>query len=214
MGPRERRDRERQETRTRILDAAREMFVAEGVEAVTMREIAKRIEYTPTAIYHHFRDKQALIRELVEQDFLAFSGAMQKTARIADPVDRLRASGLAYVDFGLTHPSHYRALFLIPELASAKSEVHTAHKGHPGEDAYAYLRQTVVDCISAGRFRAELKDADAVAQLMWAGVHGVVSLHIVFAEGIGKAIAWRDARRTARLLIDNAIRGALREEDE
>lgn len=212
MGPRERRDRERQETRTRILDAARETFVAEGVEAVTMREIAKRIEYTPTAIYHHFRDKQALIQELVEQDFLAFSGALQKTARIADPVERVRALGIAYVDFGLTHPSHYRVLFLTPELASAKSEVHTAHKGHPGEDAYGYLRQTVADCIAAGRFRAELKDADAVAQMMWAGVHGVVSLHIVFAEG--KAIAWRDARRTARLLIDNAIRGAVREEDE
>jgi AcrR family transcriptional regulator len=188
------------------------MFVAEGVEAVTMREIAKRIEYTPTAIYHHFRDKQALIGELVEQDFLAFSGAMQKTARIADPVDRLRASGLAYVEFGLTHPSHYRVLFLTPELAQTKSEVHNAHKGHPGEDAYGYLRQTVADGIAAARFRPELKDPDTLAQMMWAGVHGIVSLHIVFARG--KAIAWRDARRTARLLIDNAIRGALREEDE
>ena len=214
MGPRERRDRERQETRTRILDAAREMFVAEGVEAVTMREIAKRIEYTTNAIYHHLRDKKARIPHIGEQDCLTFTCAMQKTARITDPVERLRASGLAYVDFGLTHPSHYRVLFLTPELASAKSEVHTAHKGHPGEDAYAYLRQTVADCISAGRFRPELKDADSVAQLMWAGVHGVVSLHNVFAEGIGKAIVWRDARRTARLLIDNAIRGALRDEDE
>lgn len=212
MGPRERRDRERQETRSKILDTAREMFAAEGVEAVTMREIAKRIEYTPTAIYHHFRDKQALIAELVEQDFLAFSRALQKTAAIADPLERLRASGLAYVEFGLSHPSHYRVLFMTRELAAKKAEVHKVHKGHPGEDAYEYLRQTVGDAIAAGRLRPELKDRDMVAQMMWAGVHGIVSLHIVQAGG--QTIAWRDARKTARLLIDNAIRGAIRQEDE
>jgi len=212
MGPRERRDRERQETRTRILDAAREMFAAEGVEAVTMREIAKRIEYTPTAIYHHFRDKQALIAELVEQDFLAFSRAFQKTAAIVDPLERLRAAGLAYVEFGLSHPSHYRVLFMTPELAARKSDVHISHRGHPREDAYEYLRQTVGAAIAAGRLRPELKDRDLVAQVMWAGVHGVVSLHIVHVGG--KAIAWRDARKTARLLIDNAIRGVTREEEE
>ncbi|MDF2772079.1 MAG: transcriptional regulator, TetR family [Geminicoccaceae bacterium] len=211
MGTRERRDRERQETRTKILDAAREMFVAEGLEAATMREIAKRIEYTPTAIYHHFRDKRALITELVEQDFLAFANALQKTARIEDPVERLRASGLAYVDFGLTHPNHYRVLFMTPALAEEKSEVHSAHKGHPGEDAYGFLCETVAACIDAGRFRKELKDPELVAQMMWAGVHGLVSLHNVNVAG--KAIAWRDPRKTARVLVDNAIRGALREED-
>jgi AcrR family transcriptional regulator len=211
MGPRERRDRERQETRQKILDAAREMFVAEGVEAVTMRAIAQRIEYTPTAIYHHFRDKQALIGELVEQDFLAFARALQKNARSADPVERLRGAGLGYVEFGLTHPSHYRVLFMTPELASSKAEVHSAHQGRAGEDAYGFLRQTVAECIALGRFRPELKDADLVAQLMWAGVHGLVSLHIVNVGG--KAIAWRDARKTARVLVDNAIRGALREEE-
>jgi AcrR family transcriptional regulator len=212
MGSRERREREREETRTRILDAAREMFVAEGVEAVTMREIAKRIEYTPTAIYHHFRDKQSLIGELVEGDFLAFSRAFQKTAVIADPVERLRAAGVAYVEFGLTHQSHYRVLFMTPELAAKKTEVLTAHRGHVGEDAYAFLRQTVAEGIEAGRFRSEYKDPDMLAQMMWAGVHGIVSLHIVRVGS--RAIRWRDARRTAKALVDNAIRGAVREEDE
>ena len=64
MGVRERRDREREEIRTRILDAARELFATEGYEAVTMRRIADRIEYSATAIYFHFRDKEALLQEL------------------------------------------------------------------------------------------------------------------------------------------------------
>lgn len=177
-----------------------------------MRAIVKRIEYTPAAIYHHFRDKQALIGELVEQDFLAFSRAFQKTTRVEDPVERLRASGLAYVEFGLTHPSHYRVLFMTPELTGEKAEVHSAHRGHAGEDAYAYLSQTVAACIEAGRFRREFKDPELVAQMMWAGVHGLVSLHIVHVGG--KTIPWRDARKSARALVDNAIRGVLREEEQ
>jgi len=211
MGPRDRRERARQETREKILDAAREMFAAEGVEAVTMREIAKRIEYTPTAIYHHFRDKQALIQELVETDFLAFSQAFQKTGRIADPVARLRAAGLAYVEFGLTHPSHYRVLFMTPELAATKETV-LDRRAHPGETAYDFLRRTVAEGIAAGRYRSELKDPELVSQMMWASVHGLVSLHIVRVGG--DAIPWRDARKTARALVDNAMRGALREESE
>ena len=73
MGPRERREREREETRTRILDAARELFAAEGYEAVTMRRIAERIEYSATAIYFHFKDKEALVKELCDVDFTSFA---------------------------------------------------------------------------------------------------------------------------------------------
>jgi AcrR family transcriptional regulator len=98
MGPSERRAREREELRTLILDAARELFAAEGVEAVTMRRIAERIEYSPTAIYFHFRDKDALLRELCDTDFRDFAQGFAAMAQIADPVERLKASGYAYID--------------------------------------------------------------------------------------------------------------------
>src|ERR1700751_6037572 len=58
LGTTERRERERQELRSRILDAARELFAEQGYDAVTMRGIAERIEYSPTAIYFHFKDKE------------------------------------------------------------------------------------------------------------------------------------------------------------
>src|ERR1700678_2654292 len=99
MGTTERRERERQELRTRILDAARELFAAEGYEAVTMRKIAERIEYSPTAIYAHFKDKNALIRELCEGDFLAFAQKFVGFLTVQDPIERLRLAGVAYVDF-------------------------------------------------------------------------------------------------------------------
>src|SRR5688500_15821418 len=95
-----------------ILDAARELFVERGVEAVTMRAVAERIEYTPTAIYHHFRDKHTLLVELCVTDFRRLGHVFQRLGRVADPIDRLRHFGNAYVEFGLANPSHYRFMFM------------------------------------------------------------------------------------------------------
>ena len=69
MGVTERREREREEVRTKILDAARDLFTSEGYEKVTMRRIAEAIEYSPTAIYLHFEDKEDLVLALCRQDF-------------------------------------------------------------------------------------------------------------------------------------------------
>jgi AcrR family transcriptional regulator len=208
MGPKERRTREREDTKSRILDAARDMFVQDGIEAVTMREIAKRIEYTPTAIYHHFRDKQALIEELCRLDFQALAGAFQKIGRIEDPMERLRRIGLAYVDYGLDHPSHYRFMFMTPKPPLA-ADVLGIQDGEPGSHAYGMLRATVAEGIAAGRFRPEFTDADELAQVLWAGVHGIVSLHIV-KGGKGDHIAWADPRETARAILDVQMRGTIR----
>src|SRR5215468_8785389 len=90
LGTTERRERERQELRTRILDAARELFAEHGYDAVTMRGIAERIEYSPTAIYFHFKDKDALLRELCELDFAALAHEFRKIAKEKDPIERLR----------------------------------------------------------------------------------------------------------------------------
>ena len=78
----ERRERERGETRRKILDAARRMFVQQGYEGTTMRAIAAKIGYTPTAIYHHFKDKDALVAELSALDFRALTQALQRVSSL------------------------------------------------------------------------------------------------------------------------------------
>src|SRR5213593_3391677 len=100
----QRRERERAETRRKILDAARRMFVQQGYEGTTMRAIAAKIGYTPTAIYHHFKDKDALVAELSGLDFRALAQALQETGIVGDPLERFEKIGAAYVEFGLTHP--------------------------------------------------------------------------------------------------------------
>ncbi|HEX8253404.1 MAG TPA: TetR/AcrR family transcriptional regulator [Thermoanaerobaculia bacterium] len=210
MGPRERREREREEIRTLILDAARELFVSEGVESVTMRRIADKIEYSPTAIYFHFKDKEALLAELCDCDFRAFAQRFNVIAQIADPVERLRAAGAAYVDFGLENPSHYRLMFMTPKAITAKTtEVSTIDKGNPEEDAYAFLQGIVAELMAKGRFRDELTDVELAVQVIWSAVHGVVSLEI--AKCTDDWVAWRPFAARAQTTIEMILRGLLKE---
>src|SRR3954467_1704141 len=108
----DRRERERLETRGRIMDAARDLFAREGYDAVSMRRIAEAIEYSPTAIYVHFRDKQDLMVQLCQSDFVALAIGVAELQKIADPVDRIRRMGHAYIRFGVEHPNHYRLMFM------------------------------------------------------------------------------------------------------
>jgi len=208
MGTRERREREREEIRTLILDAAREMFVAEGYEAVTMRRIAEKIEYSPTAIYFHFKDKDALIHELCDTDFSKFSHAFGPIAKIADPIERLGRVCHVYAEFGLRNPNQYRLLFMTPQPANATADSRL-QRGNPQEDAQAFVRQIVIEAIDKGRMRPELKDPDLVAQTVWAGVHGVISLHI--AKQNDPFIKWAPLKKRIHLMVDAIIRGIEKE---
>jgi AcrR family transcriptional regulator len=204
---RQRRTRELAETRQKILDAAREMFLRLGYEATTMRAIADRIEYTPTAIYHHFRNKEALLAELCGADFRALAAAFQRIGRIEDPIERLRRTCKAYVGFALEHPMQYQMMFMTRHPATDDKGI---SRGDPAEDAYAFLRETCADAIAAGRLRPELRDPDEVAQMLWSSVHGILALHIVRHDG--DWIEWRDPQTTAGKMREALIRGIVRKD--
>jgi AcrR family transcriptional regulator len=207
MGVLERREREKQELREQILDAARTLFAQEGYEAVTMRKIAEAIEYSPTALYLYFKDKDELLRELCNQDFGQLAHHFQAIAAISDPVEKLRRTGRAYLEFGLAYPNHYRLMFMTPKPMQHSDEMEL-RKGNPDEDAYAFLRMVVSDCLAQGKFREDLTDADIVSQVLWSGVHGLVSLHIVMCDE--QWVNWRPVRELAATLIDTQLNGLLR----
>jgi AcrR family transcriptional regulator len=182
MGTKERREREKDQVRAAILDAARELFVAYGYEGVSMRAIAEKIEYSPTVIYNYFKDKDALISELCQSDFGRLADHLHEAARIADPAHRLCQCGREYVRFALSHPNHYRLMFMTPYpqrpgdpvREQAKAEI----KGNPETDAYAFLLALVQQVADAGSLRGPNPNVQLVAQTLWAGLHGVISLQI------------------------------------
>src|SRR5262245_16980502 len=172
MGIVERREREREEIRRKILDAARELFASEGYENVTMRGIAEAIEYSPTTIYNHFEDKEALVDALCEEDFARLLVALQGRALPADPVERIRQLGLAYARFGIENPNHYRVMF----MTAAKYQGHELSAS--GQRAFGLLLSAVQDAVNAGRFRRG--DILTMAQVLWASLHGAVALLVTY----------------------------------
>ena len=188
------------------MDAARDLFVERGYQSTSMRAIAERIEYTPTAIYHHFENKEALLTELCMWDFTALAKAFHSIERVEDPVERLRRIGLAYVDFAVEHPMHYQFMFMSMRPVQRATEDNMP--GDPSHDAYAILRANVEEAIAAGRLRPEYDDADRVAQILWGTLHGLISLHITKQHK--DWVDFGDLRATANMACDVTIRGIVR----
>jgi len=206
MGVKERRQRERNEVREKILDAALDVFARAGIEGVNMRALADAIEYSPPVIYAHFRDKDAIIRELCYRQLRGLAKSFATFANL-EPIERLRRIGYAYADFAIEHPSHFRFMFLTEHPLPDDDEL---GKDDPERNAYAFLRQTAAAALAAGHFRPEYTDAEEIAQICWGCAHGLVALQNI--KGADSWIGWRDARTTAYRLIDATLDGLVKPE--
>src|SRR3954464_13146802 len=126
-----RRERYRQELRTAILQAAREAFVREGYESVSMRDLAEKVGYSHGSIYLHFKDKEELFDCLVEESFAQLTevlAALTPPGKKIDPVERLKKAGRAYVEFGLNNPSAYEFSFVLRRPGTShKQKPHLAY---------------------------------------------------------------------------------------
>ena len=200
MGVAERREREREEVRTKILDAARDLFMTEGYDKVTMRRIAEAIEYSPTAIYLHFEDKDDLVRALCHEDFGRLLEALSLLPPAADPVETIRQLGRAYVGFALQNPNHFRFMFMSDHH---KDETHGP--ADPGWRSFGSLLEAVERAVAAGRFRPI--DALTAAQVLWMNVHGIACALVTLpAEKWPHGPAAKDL---VEQVIENGIRGLL-----
>jgi AcrR family transcriptional regulator len=208
MPPKIKTETERLQLRTLIIDAARDLFVTRGVEAVTMREIAKRIGYSATSIYLHFADREAVLRAICDTDFLALATALKDIMLITDPVERMKALGKGYAEFALSYPNHYRLMFMSARMPH-DVDLSSLEKNSPEQDAYFQLKSVVTDVYLAGRFKADLQNVDLIAQTIWAGMHGVCSLEINMA--CDKWVNWTEISDRLQLMQTVLIYGLLRE---
>jgi AcrR family transcriptional regulator len=201
MSVADRRAREREQLRQKILDTARELFIAHGYEGVTLRKIANAIEYSPGTIYGYFKDKDELMRALCVADFESFERSFPRTLEPADPLDGLRAIGTAYIRFALEHPNQYRLMFMTPKPQAMKNldEQTLAKRGDPARDGYALVRHVVQLAIDANLLRARFRDAELVAQTLWAGVHGMASIEIAMGGDPWVQFSPREERINAML---------------
>ena len=202
MGVHDRRARQKQQLRQQILDAARDILVKEGYGALSMRKVAERIEYSPTAIYLHFADKQSLLVELCEETFAKLVREMESLPRASkDPMVCLKLGLERYVRFGLD-AQHDLVAFVIPNDISEDEETRNKLQAPEsnGMQALGILRQIVADGVRLKKVKPV--DVDVATRALWAGVHGITSLLIVYEN-----FPWGDEDAVIKTLIDALVAG-------
>jgi AcrR family transcriptional regulator len=189
----DRRARHRASLRQEILDAASSLFVEEGYRRLTMRRIAERIEYSPTTIYLHFKNKHELLEAVCEETLSQFAATLERLKTTSTtPLAYLRESLRGYVEFGIAHPNQYMVAFGGHGPSARENRPDSSHSF--GGLALDTLRQGLKSCADHGDIHAT--DLDTTAQALWAAVHGLTSL----------LIAMPGSPRVARaVLVDHTI---------
>jgi AcrR family transcriptional regulator len=170
VGSAQRRARAKENLRRAILDAARELFATEEYQAVSLRRIAEKIEYSPAAIYLHFQDKKEILFHLIQEGFEMLSARLE-AVQVADPVERLRQGAPVYLDFAFTQPHYYRLMFQLEnkELGELMSQCAMADR------ALNFIRRAVSEAMQNGQFVTDTPEP-VVSLTLWASLHGAASL--------------------------------------
>ncbi|MEE8349752.1 MAG: TetR/AcrR family transcriptional regulator [Acidobacteriota bacterium] len=202
MGISERKVREKEVLRRKIIQAARELFAEGGYGNATLRQVAQKIEYSPTTIYLHFENKAELLKTISEETLAPLADTFNAIdEEFNDPILTLKNCGLAYVEFGLRHPNEYRLVFMDSQGWNEESMDLSEEEEMPGQWVYESFQILVQDCIAQGRL--DPTDAETLTQVLWAALHGVVSLHLNYTR-----FAWIDQKALATEVIDAIIRGS------
>jgi AcrR family transcriptional regulator len=204
MGITERREREREQLTTLIVEAARDILLEQGLDALSMRAIAERIEYSPATIYLYFRDKEELIRHVIHHGFERLAGYMREETRKlgegAGAVEEFAALGRAYAHFALDNTAYFRVMFELPSVAQMDHDCPAPEQhGGPGEGPFDFVIDTVKEAAEGGLI--SVPNPATGALIGWGLIHGLTSL---FLSGhLGEAVADREQFLA---LVDDAQR--------
>jgi AcrR family transcriptional regulator len=178
MGIKERHERDREAISRAILDAARELFVAEGYQQVSIRKIAERIEYSPAAIYGYFASKDDIFFALAEEGFRLLSQAGDPAnrgeRRALEPLDRIRASFWRLYEFSREQPQYFALMFVDRSVPRITREY----------DRFTFVRDMksdivgqIQECIDAGSLPSSV-DPSVACRLLTMAVIGVAVMRL------------------------------------
>jgi AcrR family transcriptional regulator len=176
MGIKERHERDREAVRRAILDAARELFVDEGYQHVSIRKIAERIEYSPAAIYSYFPSKDDIFFALAEEGFrlLGDPNAPDSPRAGLPPLERIRAIFWRLYEFSREHPQYFWLMFVDRSVPRISREY----------ERFAFVRELKSHLVARIQESIDAKslpntvDASVACHLLTMGVLGVAVMRL------------------------------------
>jgi AcrR family transcriptional regulator len=159
-------------TKQAILDAAREIISERGVYGLSLREVARRIDYSPAGLYEYFGSKDEIIMAVLEEGFERFAHYLTAIPTDLPPGAYLAELGLAYIHFARQNPQHFFLIFNTPNLEKPQKQEDMVASG-----TYDLLVEAVRRAFKAGDIAARFAEEDVVFAA-WSLVHGMVTLMI------------------------------------
>lgn len=177
-----------------IKDIAREMFVRDGYEAVTLQKIAAVLEYTTPAIYRYFKDKKELLREIVLEDMAELHAQLLECTEIEGPLEQVTEMARRNTLWAVTHPNHY-LLFYSRAWMDQEDAVRQEQNTPLQQEPLFILFNAVDQAIEQGLLREEFTDPALVTRALFAAVHGIIMLEITMSNYDKSLIHDQDASR-------------------
>jgi AcrR family transcriptional regulator len=162
--PQTTRQRRANRTRNLILYSALELLKQVGLENLSLRELARRVDYSPAAIYEYFTDKNALLLALFEEADTQLNRSLEELPKDLNPSDHLIAAGMSYIRFARQNPQLY--------------QLFNNQSGGAIKNSWSY--RTIIQIIREGIKLDEFKThagfaADEMAFIYRALMHGIAS---------------------------------------
>ncbi len=184
--------------RRKILDAARDLFIAQGYANVSMRKIADRIEYSPAAIYSYFKGKDDLFFALAEEGFQLLGRRADALTAATDPLDALRRVFWHYYEFSTRHPEYFALMFVERSVPRISREYERFAFVRSMKEQVAAL---IGRCVESGIFPRSLNPLVAF-QILSSSVYGVSVMRL--SDRLGSR---EGADALARDVIETVIAG-------
>jgi AcrR family transcriptional regulator len=161
-----------QGTQAKILAAAHGLLDKKGLDAVTMRGVAEAVGVTAMAIYHHFPDRDELLRALADLEADRIAALFDGWPRRGAPLARLRRMAESYVDYAFRRPRLFAFLFLQDRPSVRRFPADFRERRSP-------LLNRVADTVAEAMLEGAIRKGDfwEIAVDLWAFVHGHLALY-------------------------------------
>ena len=171
----DRKLREKEDLKKRILEAAKALFLEKGFEATSMRNIAERVEFSPTTLYLYYKDKNDIVYALHQEGFKLLAQQFKDVAHIDQPYERMKTMARIYLQFADENPDFYELMF-VRQGPILHVQKHNSDDWEEGSRTYNVLYENVVACQKEGFFKNLLPHN--VSLIIWSTLHGMCTLHM------------------------------------
>ena len=196
-----RRDRRRLDTREEILAAARELLLEVGPEALSLRQVARRADFSPAALYNYFSSRDEIISSLFAESFEKLNSYLRRVPTDLPFKTRVVELGMAYLDFGRENPMDLRCVL----AATAQEGLVAPSAMALGLGTVRLIGDTFREGVERGLFASDQSlSAAELAYGLWALVHGLVSVDSVDLTQVADVMS-ADSRRVLEAFVSLLI---------